>query len=184
MVQKIINSKAIDVDGRTKTVVVAVSEMESVDRDGDLIAPTAFNVTMKQRGPGGSNEIWHLLDHNKNMFSALSKPREIYVKDNKLVFVSEFRDTFAWREVAFPLYEAGDISQHSIGFRTTKEDRNAKFNLIKEVMLYEGSAVLWGANPNTPTMQVVKSLLNMEEEREITAEEKIEEIIRRIEKGK
>ena len=31
-------------------------------------------------------------------------------------------------------------------------------------MLWEGSAVLWGANPNTPTMQVIKSLAGITDE--------------------
>jgi hypothetical protein len=33
-----------------------------------------------------------------------------------------------------------------------------EYTLIKEILLYEGSAVLWGANPNTPTLSVGKSL--------------------------
>jgi selenocysteine-specific translation elongation factor len=55
------------------------------------------------------------------------------------------------------MYEAGLINQHSIGFSTIKQDwQNDKkeVRIIKELKLYEGSAVLWGANPETPTLSV------------------------------
>ncbi len=50
---------------------------------------------------------------------------------------------------AIKLYEAGLINQHSIGFSTLKSDVNQKTGVrtITELKLYEGSAVLWGANP-------------------------------------
>jgi len=55
------------------------------------------------------------------------------------------------------LYEAGLVNQHSIGFSTIKSDFQSEkkdVRVIKEVKLYEGSAVLWGANPETPTISV------------------------------
>ncbi len=57
-------------------------------------------------------------------------------------------------EDAIKLYEAGLINQHSIGFSTLKSDVNQKTGVrtITELKLYEGSAVLWGANPETPTL--------------------------------
>jgi HK97 family phage prohead protease len=183
--KKIIDIKAMDVDKKTKSVKIAISELETVDKDNDVFDPTAYDKTIKERGPNGSNEIWHLLDHTTKSFSALSKFNSLNKEGKYIVGVSNYKNSFAWREVAWPLYEAGDITQHSVGFEVLKEeDRKDGVRIIKEVRLYEGSAVLWGANPDTPTMQVVKSLMNLDEDRDITAAEKIEEIIKSIKKGR
>lgn len=106
----------------------------------------------------GSNLIWHLLDHSTNSFSALSKFSELNMQGNYLAGLSAYKDSFAWREVAWPLYEAGDFNQHSIGYSVIEDTKMDKYRELRELMLYEGSAVLWGANPNTPTLAVQKSL--------------------------
>jgi uncharacterized protein len=156
--KKILNLKALDVDSKTRQVKIAIAELESKDHDDDIIVPSAVERTIKNKGPKGSNEIWHLLDHTPTSFSALSKFKELYREGKYLVGVSEYKDSFAWREVAWPLYEGGDFTQHSIGFRTIKAEKKNGYREIQELELFEGSAVLWGANPNTPTMQVYKSL--------------------------
>jgi phage head maturation protease len=176
--------KAVDLDNKTKSVKIAFSEMQTVDRDKDLIKPTAFDKTFKEQGPTGSNEIWHMLDHGKNSFSALSKFKELWRDNTHAGGISVYKNSFAWREVAWPIYEAGEFTQHSIGFTVVKESEGSGHNIIEEVKLYEGSAVLWGANPNTPTMEVVKALIGKEEDREITAAEKIDEIIKKIKNDK
>jgi uncharacterized protein len=183
-INKKYNLKAVDLDNKTKSVKIAFSEMQSVDRDGDLILPTAFDKTFKERGPQGTDEIWHMLDHGKNSFSALSKFKELWRNDVHAGGVSHYKNSFAWREVAWPIYEAGEFNQHSIGFGIVKERKAEAYNVIEEVHLYEGSAVLWGANPNTPTYEVVKALLGKDEDREITAAEKIDEIIKKIKNDK
>lgn len=165
--KKYFSLKALDVDTTTRSVKVAIAEMESKDRDGDIITKDAFNRTIKAKGPKGSNEIWHLLDHTPSSFSALSKFSELYVQDKYLIGVSKYKDSYAWREVAWPLYESGDFTQHSIGFRTVKSDQKSDYNEISEIELFEGSAVLWGANPNTPTMEVRKSLTFEEQQSEL-----------------
>jgi len=155
---KTIDCKALDVDTSNRKVKVAVASMGNLDRDGDIIAPGAFTKTIAERGPNGANEIWHLLDHRASLQTALSKAEEIGIQGDYLYLVSSYRDTFAWREIAWPLYEKGDITQHSIGFSVVNQTRNKEYNEITEVALWEGSAVLWGANPNTPTLDVAKSI--------------------------
>lgn len=183
--KKVFDLKALDVDTKTRTVKVAIAELESVDHDNDVFDPSAFDKTIKERGPNGTNEIWHLLDHTQKSFSALSKFKELGRDGKYVAGLSVYKNSFAWREVAWPLYEAGDITQHSVGFEVIdNEKRKDGVNIIKQVRLYEGSAVLWGANPNTPTMQVVKSLMNLEDDRDITAAEKIDEIVKSIRKGR
>lgn len=183
--KKTFNLKALDVDEHTKRVKVAIAELESIDRDNDVFDPSAFDKTVKENGPKGTNEIWHLLDHSQKSFSALGKFSELGRDGKYIAGVSHYKDSFAWREVAWPLYEAGDITQHSVGFETVDEVKSKDDGprIIKEVRLYEGSAVLWGANPNTPTMEVVKRLMNGEDD-DMTAAEKIDQIIRKIKNQK
>lgn len=167
--KKIFNLKALDVDTQTKQVKIAIAQMEDVDRDGDVFAKSAFDRTIKAKGPQGSNEIWHLLDHTSTSFSALSKFSELFIEGKYLVGVSKFKDSFAWREVAWPLYENGDFSQHSVGFRTVKSQQRDGFREIVEAELWEGSAVLWGAQPDTPTQQVYKSMTYEEKKTDINS---------------
>ncbi len=187
MIKKVFDLKALDVDTKTKQVKIAISQLETVDRDEDVFDPAAYDKTIKENGPKGSNEIWHLLDHTAKTFSALSKFKELGREGKYITGVSHYKNSFAWREVAWPLYEAGDITQHSVGFEivnATPRDEKSNIRTIKEVRLYEGSAVLWGAQPDTPTMAVVKGLMNLEDDSDITAAEKIEQILKQIKKGR
>lgn len=156
--RKIISCKALDVDTTNRQVKIAIGETETIDHQKDLIIPTAAVKTMHERGPSGSNEIWHLLDHTPKSFSALSKFSEMGMYGKYIGGVSKFKDSFAWREVAWPLYESGDFTQHSIGFTINKSIEKDDYTEIQEITLYEGSAVLWGANSSTPTLAVMKSL--------------------------
>jgi hypothetical protein len=59
-----------------------------------------------------------------------------------------------------------------------KRDR---YNEITEVKIYEGSSVLWGANSNTPTLSVMKSLTG--EGEEMTIADRYEMLYKRIKRG-
>jgi hypothetical protein len=78
------------------------------------------------------------------------------LKVTQLIGVSTYKDTALWNQI-WPLYEAGDITQHSIGFSIMdsvyKQDG---VRVITSIALWEGSSVLWGANPITPTLEVSK----------------------------
>lgn len=167
--KKFFNLKALDVDTQTKQVKIAIAQMEDVDRDNDIFAKSAFDRTIKAKGPQGSNEIWHLLDHTSTSFSALSKFSELFIDGKYLVGVSKYKDSFAWREVAWPLYENGDFTQHSVGFRTVKSEQESGHRVIVEAELWEGSAVLWGAQPDTPTQQVYKSMTYEQKKNDINS---------------
>ena len=54
----------------------------------------------------------------------------------------------------YELYKEGHITEHSIGFQTMKAQAKSGYNEITEIKLFEGSSVLWGANSNTPTVDV------------------------------
>lgn len=62
------------------------------------------------------------------------------------------------------MVDSGLIKEHSIGFRTIKEQKNTKenYNELLELKLYEGSSLTaWGANENTPLLGM-KSVTNIE----------------------
>lgn len=180
--KKYLTCKTLDVDLKTKSVKVAIGETESIDRDGDLIVPTAALKSIKENGPQGANEIWHLLDHTQKSFSALSKFSEVFMEGKYIAGISKYKDSFAWREVAWPLYESGDFTQHSIGFQTIKKQEKSGYVEIQEIKLFEGSAVLWGANSQTPTLAVMKSLgINPDKDDIIS---RIERLSKGLEAGK
>jgi HK97 family phage prohead protease len=133
--------------------------MSNVDLDNDIISPAAFTKTINERGPQGKNLIWSLVDHKTSMKYALGKPKELYVEGDALIAVTEVIETEMGEDM-LKLYEAGLINQHSIGFSTIKSemDNSTGIRTITELMLYEGSAVLWAANPETPTISIYKGM--------------------------
>jgi HK97 family phage prohead protease len=135
------------------------ARMSNVDLDNDIISPAAFTKTINERGPQGKNLIWSLVDHKTSMKYALGKPKELYVEGDALIAVTEVIETEMGEDM-LKLYEAGLINQHSIGFSTIKSemDNSTGIRTITELMLYEGSAVLWAANPETPTISIYKGM--------------------------
>jgi HK97 family phage prohead protease len=156
----------IDLSENDRRVKVAISQMGSKDLDGDVIDSSAYTKTLNERGPKAKNQIWHLTDHNPSLKSAVGKFSELYVEGDMLVGVTNIPNT-TWGNDVLEFYKSGHITEHSIGFRTIKEETKSDYNLIKEVMLYEGSAVLWGANPNTPTLSAGKSITKEEANSEL-----------------
>lgn len=155
---KNIGGSPLDVDTTGRRVKVVISEMGSKDLDNDIIDNGAYNKTIKERGPSGVNVIWHLTDHSPNLKSAVGKPQEIGIEGNKLFMLTPIAKT-SWGNDVLEHYQSGNINQHSVGFQTIKSEagKDGSPRIIKDIMLYEGSAVLWGANPNTPTVSVGKS---------------------------
>jgi HK97 family phage prohead protease len=148
-----------DMDVRSRNVKTVWAMCGNVDLDNDVIVPEAFSRTITARGPQGKNLIWSLVDHKSSMKYALGKPKELYVEGNALIAVTEIIETEIGEDM-LKLYEANLINQHSIGFSTIKSemDNSTGIRTIKELMLYEGSAVLWAANPETPTLAMYKGM--------------------------
>ena len=154
---KDISNGIMDVDTSTRRVKAVWSRMNNIDLDGDIIVPEAFTKTLMERGPAGKNLIYALVDHQADMNNVIGKPEEIYVDGDMLVAITPIVETQKGTDM-LKLYEAGLINQHSIGFSTIKsnlgQNENKDIRYITELKLYEGSAVLWGANPETPTLSV------------------------------
>lgn len=151
-----------DVDDKTRRVKVALNKVGVKDHDNDIIEKGAFDKTISERGPKGKNLIWHLTDHYPSLKNAVGKFSELYMEGDYLVGITDIPST-VWGNDMLEFYKTGAINQHSIGFRTIKreisdEGSDDQYTILKEIFLYEGSAVLWGANENTPTLSVGKSL--------------------------
>jgi len=148
-VKKGLNQGFTDSDMKQGIVSGYFAVFGNKDLDGDVIEPGAFTKTIMERGPQGKQLIKYLLDHDKN--KVVAKINNLYEDNKGLRYEAKIGMHAAGQDFQ-KMIESELINQHSFGFRTIKEqfDQEAKANLIKEVMMYEGSAVQFlGANPET-----------------------------------
>lgn len=138
-----------DADTKQGIVTGYFAMFGNKDMDGDIIERGAFTKTIKERGPSGKKLIKYLLDHNRE--KVVAKINNLY-EDEKGLYYEAKIGTHAAGQDFLKMVESDLINQHSFGFRTIKEDydETLKANRIREVMLYEGSAIQFlGANPET-----------------------------------
>lgn len=167
---KTATDSVLDVDDASRRVKTILNRANYKDFDNDVIAKSAFDKTIRERGPQGKNLIWHLTDHNASLKTAVGKFKEIYMEGDNLIGVTDIPNT-SWGNDVLEFYKTGHINQHSIGFKSVQSEKQkdasfGEYNFIKETMLFEGSAVLWGANDATPTLSVGKSLTKEETQAE------------------
>jgi len=134
----------------TKGIVTGYFAMfGNKDLDGDIIERGAFSKTIQERGPNGKQLIKYLLDHDK--YKVVAK-LQVLQEDEKGLYYEGKIGSHAAGQDFMKMVESELINQHSFGFKTIKEqyDQQVKANRIKEVFLYEGSAIQFlGANPET-----------------------------------
>ena len=177
-----LQEQILDVDTEKKTVKAVWAAMGNIDLDGDVIMPGAFTKTIQERGPQGKNLIWALIDHEADLKHAIGKPSELYEENGKLIAVTKIVDTELGEDI-ITMYNEGLINQHSIGFSIPKNKSEIRDGVryIKECVLYEGSAVLWGANPETPTLGVFKG---MNAPAQLNASQRLEKMLKAFKHGK
>lgn len=162
MEQKDLLGGVVDVDTTGKRVVMNWSATEEIDFDGDVIKSTAYTKTIAESGPKGSGLIFWLTDHWPDTDHVAGKVTDLYMHGKFLQAVGVASDTAKGRDV-LQLYQDGIIKQHSVGFLPVRTEKAKDYRIIHEIKLYEGSSVLWGANINTDTVSVGKSLLTADE---------------------
>jgi HK97 family phage prohead protease len=154
-----------DVDKASRKVVIYLAKFDNMDSDGDIIRKGAFAKSIMEHGPqSASNRKVAFLRHH-DWQKPIGKFLELSEDDNGLLGVAEMgRTTLA--EDAWKDYEDGIIREHSIGFQYIKdkmafvEDETLPmkgYYEVREVKLFEGSAVTFGANPMTNVLSVMKS---------------------------
>ena len=149
-----------DVDAKSGVVSGYFSAFGMVDSDGDIMMPGAFKRSIQDWGVEGKQRIKHLLNHDpsKPLGKLLSLKEDSY----GLYYESKV-GTHQLGKDFIKMVESGLIGEHSIGFRTLREQKSGKANEIHEVMLFEGSSLTaWGANENTPLLGL-KNMGNVEQ---------------------
>lgn len=150
-----------DVDSKTRRVKVAFAAFGNVDSDRDVIRKGAFAKSIQERGPEATSNRkiaflrYHDWEHQIGKLISLEET------DFHLIGVGDMgRSTKG--EDALLDYQDGLIREHSIGFnyipdkmQLVGEGEQAYWE-IKELFLWEGSAVTFGANSLTPTLDVSK----------------------------
>ena len=133
-----------DIDVQSRIVTGYLSSFGNIDSDNDIIEKGAFTKSINER----FNDIFYLQQHNWER--PLGKFTKLVEDEKGLYFEGEVINT-SYGIDQLKLYEAGIVKEHSIGFVTVKSDKaSTGTRLIKEVKLYEGSAVTLGANIETP----------------------------------
>lgn len=134
-----------DVDSKSRIVTGYLSAFGNVDSDNDIIIKGAFQKSINER----FNSIFFLYQHDWS--KPLGKFNKLEEDDKGLYFEASIVET-SYGLDQLKLYETGLVAEHSIGFQVIKDewDNNTEIRTLKELKLYEGSAVTLGANSQTP----------------------------------
>ena len=127
-----------NIDTTSNIIEGYFSVFGNVDSDGDMIMPGAFTKTIKEN----ARRIKHLWQHDPRF--PLATP-DISQDTYGLKFRSTISNTTTGRDV-MRLYADGVVDEHSIGFRTVKSQKMSNYMELRELQLWEGSSVTWGAN--------------------------------------
>ena len=144
-----------DVDSKQGIVSGYFSAFGMVDSDGDIMMPGAFKRSIQDWGPEAKGRVKHLLNHDPSQ--PLGKILELKEDSYGLFYRSQVGSHRLGQDF-IKMVESDLIGEHSIGFRTLREQKSSEANEIHEVMLFEGSSLTaWGANEYTPILGI-KSL--------------------------
>lgn len=156
----VIGGEIVNADAKKGIVQGYFSHFDNVDADGDIIRKGAFTKTIREQGPNSAQpRIKHLINHDST--KPLGKLNWLKEDETGLKYESQL-GTHALGQDFIKMIESGLITEHSIGFKTIKQNQlqswedymnNPKkgWYEIIEVKLYEGSSLTaWGANPLTP----------------------------------
>jgi len=153
-----------DVDSNSKKVSMYLAKFDNLDSDGDVIRKGAFTKSLKEHGvlTESNRKIAFLRHHDWQQ--PIGKFIELKEDSEGLFAVAKMGRTQI-AEDSFKDYEDGIIREHSIGFQYIKdkmkfvEDKSfggKGYFEIKEVKLFEGSAVTFGANSLTNVISITK----------------------------
>lgn len=143
-----------DVDVKTGTVTGYFSVFGNKDSDGDVIVPGAFKRTLAYQ----AKRLKHLNQHNPLMPLSGTRNGNLTLKEDSkgLYFESKISETSYGKDVIL-LYQDGVLDEHSIGYEVADSEQRKDYKELRELKLWEGSTVTWGANELAGT-ESVKSL--------------------------
>lgn len=132
-----------DLDEKRGIITGYFAAFNNVDLGKDMIEPAAFNKTVAERGPEGSNDIFFLNQHDT--WQTLGKPTVLRPDNYGLYHESPVSNTTLGKDTMI-LVRDGVLDKFSIGYRTINEQRDGEINRLKEIFLYEGSLVTFPMN--------------------------------------
>ena len=137
-----------------RTVKGYFASFGNIDSDNDMFIKGAFAKSIQERGvkSEGNRKIAHLAFHDMNRPIGTIKTLE---EDSKGLFFESVIGTHTDGEDMLKMYNEGIIREHSVGFQymPDKMEEKTDFWELKEVKLWEGSAVTFGANSETPVIK-------------------------------
>ena len=136
-----------DYDEKNSIVKGYGSYFGNKDSDNDVIAKGAYQKTIKENG----NIVKYLYQHN--MMQPIGKMNELYEDDKGLVFVAEIPKTQLGKDV-IELMKSGVITENSVGILPIQKEDRGDYRELKEVKLFEVSAVTLAANDQAKIMDV------------------------------
>jgi HK97 family phage prohead protease len=136
-----------DYDEKNSLVKGYGSYFGNKDADNDVISKGAYQKTIKENG----ERVKYLYQHN--MMQPIGKMKELYEDDKGLVFVAEVPKTSLGKDV-IALMQAGVITENSVGILPIQKEDKGDYRELKEVKLFEISAVTLAANDMAKIMDV------------------------------
>ena len=140
-----------DYDEKNSIVKGYGSYFDNMDSDKDIIRKGAYQKTITENG----YRVKYLYQHN--MMQPIGKMKELYEDDKGLVFVAEIPKTSLGKDV-IELMKAGVITENSVGILPIVKEDKGDYRELKEVKLFEVSAVTLAANDQAKIMDVKGSI--------------------------
>ncbi|MAB38957.1 MAG: HK97 family phage prohead protease [Aequorivita sp.] len=137
----------IDADEKAGIIKGYGSYFGNIDSDKDVIVKGAYKKTIAENG----ERVKYLYQHDMNQ--PIGKMSELYEDDKGLVFVAEIAKTQMGMDVV-ELMKSGVITENSVGIMPIQKENKGDYREIKEVKLYEISAVTLAANDQAKILDV------------------------------
>ena len=144
-----------DYDEKNSIVKGYGSYFDNKDSDQDIIRKGAYKKTIEENG----ERVKYLYQHN--MMQPIGKMEELYEDEKGLVFVASIPKTTLGSDV-IELMKAGVITENSVGIMPIVKENKENYIEIREVKLYEISAVTLAANDQAKIIDV-KGEKNLDE---------------------
>ena len=144
-----------DYDEKNSIVKGYGSYFDNKDSDQDIIRKGAYKKTIEENG----ERVKYLYQHN--MMQPIGKMEELYEDEKGLVFVASIPKTTLGSDV-IELMKARVITENSVGIMPIVKENKENYREIREVKLYEISAVTLAANDQAKIIDV-KGEKNLDE---------------------
>ena len=142
-----IGDQIVDFDEKNNIVKGYGSYFDNKDSDQDIIRRGAYQKTIQENG----NRVKYLYQHD--MMQPLGKMDELYEDKKGLVFTASVPKTQLGTDV-IELMKAGVITENSVGIMPIVKQMKGDYREIREVKLYEISAVTMAANDQAKILDI------------------------------